>query len=161
MNDKNSYAKIIGKLGFEDKDQLEYINELAKNPRVSVGLLIDSLHIIPDTFTVVEWSGQPTEHRAWIIRALKYLTGGLEFCSPTKYVFDTTDLEKDREQFLGLKYGDCLTFMGYWMSHDRTYIAPVDVQESIIAQWKDWYVKYGENYEYKPLQNPTFDDWMY
>jgi hypothetical protein len=156
-NDTISFARIISGLGRERTDLLPIMKKLAINPRISTGLLIDSLHVISNPSNSGEEDPEAM-HVQIIIGALAYLTGGMEFCSTSKHEFDTTDTEKSREHFLRYKYGDCLTFFAVWPSRGRLYIAPIDAQESIIKKWRDWYSTKGKDFKYIPLPDSSYWD---
>ena len=89
------------------------------------------------------------------------MTGGIDFCAQSKHIFGNSEAEKNRKYWLTFHHNECLTFFGYWMSRDRIYIAPSDAQENIISQWQHWYATYGAKFEYKTLQNPPPEKWLW
>jgi len=92
---------------------------------------------------------------------LRYITGGLDFCSQTRHDFGNSEEEKNRKYWLTFAHKNCLTFFALWPSRDRTYVAPEDVQRNIIDQWRHWYSSFGTAYDYKPLQNPLPEKWLW
>ena len=161
QDDPVTPARLVARLGSNGNDDVADIKQLARTPRDSAGLLIGALHTIPDSETSAKADSPSMEHVLELIRALRYITGGTDFCAQTKHVFGSSEEEKNRKYWLTLHHKTCLSFFGYWMSRGRTYIAPVDAQRNIIAQWKIWYAKNGETFPYKPLHDPAPEDWLW
>jgi hypothetical protein len=151
----------ITRLGSHGNDDVADVRLLSETPKASVEALIAALHTIPDSEAFAKADSPQMEHVLWLIRALRYVTGGLDFCAETKHAFGSSEEEKNRQYWLTFHHKECLAFFGYWMSRDRTYIAPEDVQKDIIDQWRHWYAKFGATYEYKPLQNPPPERWLW
>jgi hypothetical protein len=154
-------ARLVARLGSKGNDDVADIKQLAGNPRESAGLLIDGIHTIPDSEQYAKADNSSMEHVLELIRALRYITGGKDLCAQTQHVFGSSEEEKNRKYWLNFRHKTCLSFFGYWMSRDRTYIAPLDAQKNIIAQWKNWYAKYGVAFSYKPLHDPAPQDWLW
>ena len=113
------------------------------------------LKVIPTTrITLGEESD--SERVIWAIRGLRLITGGLRQSSRTNYIFDKEELtrfsvlqkEKDSNEFL---------FFNELMSAPYIYVAPTDVQESIIRRWHKWFKDNSSNYPYKLAKND--EDW--
>jgi hypothetical protein len=151
----------VARLGAPGNDDAADVKQLAENPEASAKVLIAALHTIPDSEEFAKADKPSMEHVLWLIRALRYLTGGLDFCAQSKHIFGNSEEEENRQYWLTFHHKDCLTFFGYWMSRDRTYIAPEDTQKRIIDQWRHWYAKFGATYEYKPLRNPPPEKWLW
>jgi hypothetical protein len=151
----------VARLGAHGNDDVADIKELAMDPRSSAGLLIVGLHTVPDSKKTDNADRPSVEHVLWLIRGLRYVTGGIDFCASSKHVFGNSEEEKNRKYWLTFHHKECLTFWGYWMSRDRTYIAPADAQENIISQWHHWYATYGAEFAYKPLENPPPEKWLW
>jgi len=151
----------VARLGTPANDNVADVRQLASNPGVSAGLLIADLHSIPDSEEFAKADKLPMEHVLWLIRALRYLTGGMDFCAPSKHVFGNSEEEQNRKYWLTFAHKECLTFFAFWPSRGRWYIAPVDAQKNIIAQWRHWYATSGGKFEYKPLQNPPPEKWLW
>ncbi|MGH9344142.1 MAG: hypothetical protein ACRD19_10310 [Terriglobia bacterium] len=151
----------VARLGMPGNDNVADVKELASNPRVSSGILIRDLHPIPDSEEFAKADKPPMEHVLWLIRALRYITGGMDFCAPSKHVFGKSEEEQNRKYWLTFAHHQCLTFFSLWPSRGRWYIAPEDTQKSIIAQWRHWYATSGAKFEYKPLQNPPPEKWLW
>lgn len=161
QHDPVASARLVARLGSNGNDDVADIKQLAIDPRDSTGLLIDALHTIPDSEGSAKADSPSMEHVLELIRALRYITGGTDFCSQTQHVFGSSEEEKNRKYWLTFRHKTCLSFFGYWMSRGRTYVAPVDAQRNIIAQWKNWYAKYGETFPYKPLHDPAPEEWLW
>jgi hypothetical protein len=153
--------RIVARLGTHGNDDATDVRELAKTPESSAKMLTAALHTIPDSEEFAKADKSSMEHVLWLIRGLRYVTGGLDFCAQSKHIFGDSEEEKNRQYWLTFHHKDCLTFFGYWMSRDRSYIAPEDAQKNIIDQWQHWYATFGATYEYKPLQNPPPESWLW
>ena len=151
----------IARLGTPANDDVADVKQLASSPRVSTGLLISDLHPIPDSEKFAKADKPPMEHVLWLIRALRYVTGGKDFCAPSKHVFATSREEQNRKYWLAFAHQECLTFFASWPSRGRWYIAPEDTQKRIIEQWRHWYATSGAEFDYKPLQNPPPEKWLW
>jgi hypothetical protein len=156
-----SLEQRVARLGSKGNSDIQDVQELSANPAASSRLLIAGLHVIPDSAKNARADAPTTEHVLWMIRGLRYVTGGLDFCAESKHVFGTSEEEKNRQYWLTFHHKECLTFFGYWMSRDRIYVAPPDAQRSIISQWQHWYATTGKTFEYKPLQNPPPEKWLW
>jgi hypothetical protein len=138
---------------------------LSEHPRDAVDRLIRELHVIDPTPPAVlppETSSEPANlsalHVVWCIRALRYLTGGVEFRGSTAHVFGPD--EDKREYFLNLKGKDGeLPFFHTWMSTGTVFLAPPDAQRQIIDKWRSWYSEHGAAHKYVPLSR--LDDWYF
>lgn len=154
-------TRLVARLGLSGNDDVSDIKQLANSPRESAGLLIGALHTIPDSEESAKADKPSMEHVLELIRALRYVTGGVDFCSQTQHVFGSSEEEKNRKYWLTFRHKECLSFFAYWMSRGRTYVAPVDAQKNIIDQWEDWYTKFGSTFMYKPLHEPAPEDWLW
>ena len=151
----------VARLGSAGNANVQDVRELAASPAASAKLLVAGLHSIPDSEKAAKAGSPSMEQVLWRIRALRYLTGGLDFCAQSDHVFGASEEEKNRQYWLKLRHKDCLAFFGYWMSRDRIYVAPLDAQKSIIGQWKQWYASSGKTFKYKPLQDPPPEAWIW
>jgi hypothetical protein len=151
----------VARLGAHGNDDAGDVKQLAEDPGASAKLLIAGLHTVPDSEGSAKAAKPSIEHVLWLIRGLRYITGGLDFCAQSEHAFGNSEEEKNRQYWLTFHHKQCLTFFGYWMSRDRTYIAPEDVQKNIIDQWKHWYATSGASYDYKPLRNPPPEKWLW
>jgi hypothetical protein len=143
----------------EDVRDVQELAVLRKKPSEAAACLIHQLRVVDVTvLRPDERSRRPEDFRTiWSIRALRYLTGGKDFCAPTAH-FD--ELDKDRQQFLTIRCGPGpdVSFFGVWMSRDVIYVAPEDAQEKIIQQWLNWYETEGIRYSYPPTRDV---DWYF
>lgn len=151
----------VARLGAPANDNVADVKVLAENPRANAGLLVAALHTIPDSEAFARADDPTMEHALWIIRALRYLTGGKNFRARTHHQFGKSEEEQNRKYWLMFDGRPDLAFFAYWMSRNRWYIAPRDAQSEIIAQWRRWYAAAGKQFDYKPLQNPSFEDWIW
>ena len=151
-------AKVVHELGRDDND-LERIKYLAMQPAESAGLLVQELHpvtgvrILGDEHYLPKW--RRTEPVIWCLRALRALTGDLDFRAKRSYVFGDTEVERNREYFTGgeqFPKDGTVHFFGVWMSRDSLYIAPPDAQLKIIQMWKSWFQTKGKTFVYPPFK---------
>jgi hypothetical protein len=155
--------KIIHDLGVSQNfaQIMKDIHAIAASPRKSAKLLIEELHVIPDDAEAEKQESSTMAHVIWTFDALRYITGGKEFCSPSKHKFLATDEEINRAYWLKFAYGKCLTFFAIWPSRGRIYVAPRDSQARIIDMWRHWYKFDTKNYSFRPLVNPQPQDWLW
>jgi hypothetical protein len=141
--------------------EMEDIRELARTPALSARLLIADLHTIPDSQEAAREDGPRTEHTMAEIRALRYLTGGMDFRASSKHRFGKSDEEVNRKYWLTFDHPDSLSFFALWPSHGRWYVAPRGAQLNIIAQWKSWYASNGPTFDYHPLKDAPPEKWIW
>jgi hypothetical protein len=158
--DKQSIAKAVDDLG-KAENNVALVKLMAADPSKAVGLLVSQLRTVPGVKLTNGQHQEEIDHIFWTTRALKFLTGGKDFCVPTAHKFAKTEEEQDREYWLRFHNHNCLRFFSLWPSRGTVYIAPRDVQEKIIAQWKEWYRVNGKSYHYKPLVDPRPEDWLW
>lgn len=151
----------VKQLGLPGNDVFADVRELARTPAAAARILILQLQVLPHPQDTIVGQGSPqVEHALWSIRALRYITGGLDFCAPTKWKPGRSYEERTRHYWLHFNSKSCVTVFGVWPSRDLTYIAPVDAQRKIIAAWQQWYAREDESYHYKPLVNPESWQWI-
>jgi hypothetical protein len=143
------------------QDDLKIVETLAKTPTISTELLIGELHPIPEARILNGQKEPEAEHVLWCIRALRYITGGKDFCARTGHKFGSSDEEQNRKYWIYFRHETCASFFAMWPSRASEYIAPEDAQVSIIQQWKDWLAKEGASFDYKPMRNPKPEDWLW
>jgi hypothetical protein len=153
----NAEVKTLGRGG----DDFKIVEHLSTRPQQSVQLLIDELHTVEGGRILAADNKPEPEHILWCIRALRYLTGGMDFCGKTGYHFGTSDLEKNREYWLHFKSKSCVPFFAMWPSRGSEYIAPPDAQREIIRQWKGWLASEGKAFHYTPLKDPKPEAWLW
>jgi hypothetical protein len=141
--------------------EIEEIHELAKTPEKSVSLLIDELHVVPEGRLLAGQYQFAVQHVLWCIRALRFITGGKDFCAQTSHAFGGGESERRRKYFLEFSHGSCIAFFSIWPSKMSTYIAPSDAQEKIIQQWKEWFNSEGSKLMFKPLSDPKPEQWLW
>ena len=142
---KAAIAKLGANTGSFDQFEILY-----KNPRRSTELLIASLH------SVRRGQYQSGRHPqvVWMIRALRSLTG-LNFRAQTQ-----AELTDDEAHFLDHNAStNDVNFFGTWMSRDRTWVAPLDAQTTIIRKWREWFEKKGNTFTY--VNDRNFDNWYF
>lgn len=152
---RGQVEKIVISLGRKDSssDNLDSLKCLMTDPANAAQLLIKQLHVVSEKTITPENQSQHEEamHVVWSLRALRYITGGLDFEGATSYSKSTLGLP--RWHLLTIRNQRKLTFFGTRMSHDTVYIAPQDVQSSVIQQWQRWYIANGRNFKYKPADS--------
>ena len=154
-------ASILKALG-EGTSEIVQIQALAKSPDESIPLLINELHVVPSRSLLNGQHPFKVEHVLWCVRALRFMTGGRDFCAPTSHVFGSSEVEQNRKYWLEFRYrASCLTFFAIWPSRISTYIAPVDAQRRIIQQWREWYRNEGRKTSYTPFKDPKPEDWLW
>ena len=160
LADDQSLQKAADDLG-RSEQSIPLVKSLAADPSKAAGLLVSQLRTVQAEKLLNGQRRPDVEHVLWTIRALRFLTGGKDFCAPTVHKFAKTEEERDREYWLRFHKHSCLTFFAIWPSRGTEYVAPVDVQKKIIAQWKEWYRINGSKYRYKPLIDPKPEDWLW
>lgn len=159
-------AAVIQDLG-KDQSDLERIKFLGQQPAEAARLLVQELHpvtavrILGNEHDLPQW--RDAEHVVWCLRALRSLTGGLEFRGKTTHRFGDSEIEENQEWFTGgerFKKDRSVKFFGVWMSRDSLYIAPRDAQEQIIRRWTLWYETEGVSFSYPPFKNDP-DIWYF
>lgn len=150
---------IVKELG-RSENSIDKVKELSQHSEQAIPLLIEELRPLKEARILSEENKPEAEHVLWCIRALRFLTGGVDFCATTTHRFAENDIEKNRKYWLQFRHGKCLTFFALWPSRVSTYIAPLDVQEKIIGKWKAWY-KGEAKPPYKPLKDPKPEEWLW
>jgi hypothetical protein len=159
--DQASVSEEVKRLGIGKNDNFQTVISLSTTPELSARLLVEQLHTVKDA-RLLNSDGKPeTEHVLWSIRALRYITGGLDFCGKTSHHFGTSELEKNRKYWLFFKNKSCVPFFAMWPSRGSEYIAPLDAQEEIISQWREWAAREGKTFHYVPLLEPKPEDWLW
>lgn len=153
--------KLVTRLGIPGNNDMEDVKRLSRTPYASAGELISQLHTIKDPDkTIVGYGSIRFNHLIWAIAALRYITGGMDFCASTKWKLASQNNESYRSYWLHFSDKNCVTFFSVWPSRDQYYVAPIDAQKQIIKAWKHWYIKKGKTFNYKPLVNPMPSQWL-
>jgi hypothetical protein len=141
---------IISDLDHKEADFTAQVNILFKTPQESVQLLINELRIIPITGFAAKEKGkhQSAYHVIQCIRALRSITGGLDFHALTNYRFEKNESIRKSQLFAGSRDSRTLPFFTFWKSQDYFFIAPADVQNDVIIQWRNWFNEKGSTYNY-------------
>jgi len=101
---------------------------------------------------------QKRERVIWAIRGLRLLTSGTRFSSKTNYVF--TEQELTRYSVLAQNDGSNeFLFFNELMSAPYIYLAPLDVQESIIERWKTFFINLPPDYRFTLATKD--EEWYY
>jgi hypothetical protein len=159
--DKARVSAEVKKLGRGRTDDFEVVERLSTTPELSARLLVEQLHTVADARLLAAENKPETEHVLWSIRALRYITGGLDFCGKTSHHFGTPELEKNRKYWMYFKNKSCVPFFAMWPSRGNEYISPLDAQEEIIQQWREWLAREGKTFHYVPLKEPKPEDWLW
>jgi hypothetical protein len=158
--ESTSVSGEIRQLG-RGNDDRQIVGTLAKAPRLAVQLLIDELRPVNETRILASEKRPEAEHVLWSIRALRYLTGGKDFCGQTRHEFDKSEFERNRKYWLYSRHRTCVSFFAMWPSRGTEYVAPQDAQNEIILKWRDWFKDQGASFDYKPLLNPKPEEWLW
>jgi hypothetical protein len=158
--DLSVVSKEVQNLG-RGPDNLKTVETLAKTPQLSTKLLIGELHTIRESRILNGEERPDAEHVLWCLRALRYVTGGKDFCAKTSHKFGNSEEERNRKYWIFFRHKTCASFFAMWPSRSSEYIAPEDAQTSIISKWKEWFAKEGAEFDYKPMQNPKPEDWLW
>jgi hypothetical protein len=150
----------VRRLGLPGNDDFADVKRLARTPAASAELLVSQLSVLDHPERTLVGDGSPrVEHVLWSFLALRYITGGMDFCAPTRWKFGTSYEEGVRDYWLHFYDKSCVVFFSDWPSHGRTYIAPFDAQQAIISAWRRWYGHHREDSDYHPLVNPPAHQW--
>ena len=158
--DASAISEEVKSLG-RGKNDFRVVQELAQEPELATKSLIDELHPIQETRILNGENDIEAEHILWCLRALRYVTGGKDFCAKTSYKFGGSEEGKNREYWIYFKNKKCATFFAMWPARGTEYIAPQDAQAAIIQQWKNWFAREGAEFHYQPMENPSPEDWLW
>lgn len=151
---------VVTGLGVRQEEGLrETVERLAADAPIAARYLVEELQVV-DTSVVrpSDWDRQrDAMHVIWCLRALRYITNCKQFLAPTTYQF--SESERTQEEFLTKHGRERLPFFATWMSRDKTYLAPRDVQEAIILSWQRWYSEEGTTFNYQACGD--VDDWYF
>lgn len=156
-----SLRGAVRQLGLPGNDNFAGVNGLAKTPRASANLLVQQLHTVRNpASTTVSDNDTYVNHVLWVIRALRYITGGMDFCAPTNHKFAKSGQGAYRNYWLHFANKNCVTYFAVWPSRGQFFIAPVDAQQKIIEAWRQWYAEDSKDFDYKPLLDPQSWQWL-
>jgi hypothetical protein len=167
--------QLVKQLGTDSFDDFKAIYCLAKTPYKSIGLLINELRPIKETY-IWGYEENPVKnhpeamHVMMCICGLRFITGGMDFQATSSYRFKKS--EEERCYFLhnyenepksseGIFKDPNLKFFAVWMSRGTRFIAPQDAQSKIIKKWREWYAEISPNTKFQPLQNPEAFQWLF
>jgi hypothetical protein len=159
-------ATTISQLGLRENFDYHFEFEILMSaPSEAAGLLVDELRVIepvPEFVSPLQVvdseANRAALHVVWCLRALRYITGGLDFRAPTTHQFGSE--ERFREQWLRKgSFDSTVSFFGTRMSTDTVYIAPTDAQEQIIQKWRTWCKEDGANYQFRAAKE--LEDWYF
>lgn len=150
----------IRRLGFPGNDDFADVKRLVRTPAASAELLVSQLSVLDHPERTLVGDGSPqVEHVLWSFLALRYITGGMDFCAPTKWKFGTSYEEGTRDYWLHFYSKSCMIFFSDWPSRGHTYIAPFDAQRAIISAWRRWSAHHRQDSACHPLVNPPAYQW--
>lgn len=156
--------QTISQLGSHTRDLNGDLRTLAYDVHSSVEFLVSELHTIPRKVYYEQAKTAQSRHVIACLRALRYLTG-LTYSATTN-----SKLSDDDRQFLDFdkQMHDAnpshqLHFFGVWMSRNADFVAPLDVQRSIIRKWQAWLKGPGRDFSRAPISSPeeTMDNWYW
>jgi hypothetical protein len=158
--EENAEIRHLIQGSWHEPDYRASFKVFRSHPVVAACYLINELRIVPETW--IRGGDQKkhpkTMHVIWSLRALRYITQGLDFKGRTNYRFSNSRLEEVRKYFLRPQKNEVPFFAGS-MAADSVYIAPPDAQADIIKKWIDWYAKEGATFNYSPAEQ--VDDWYF
>ena len=158
---EGSVAESVQRLGVHGNDDFADVKRLAETPATSMRLLVEALHPIPEMSISASQNIPSAEHGLWMIRALRYLTGGKDFYAITKHKFGGLQEEQYRKYWLYFGHQNGVSFFAMWPSRGIEYIAPEDAQREIISKWRNWFTTNGSSFHYEPLHNPKPSQWLW
>ena len=144
--------------------------KLTKKPEKALCSLVKQLNTT-SAKEIHTWEGESkmdASSQVWRIRALRFLTCGQDFSSFTQY---RPDKARDPEDYWSHLAGGALRnkkpgdqvevlFFHTRMAWAIDYIAPVDAQEDIIRQWREWQAANGTNAGCTP-RIKAWDEWWF
>jgi hypothetical protein len=157
--------KHLGRPSSPDAQQFEKlvttITRLAEFPQTSVPLLIQELRPLNIAKLDVE-TNAPKEnaealHVMWSLRALYFITG-TNFFARTSYKFSESEIDDRRSSLLSRQKNRFCFFME-WMSRGTVYLAPIDVQQQIITEWKHWLRDSSKTWHFQ--KTAELNDWYF
>ena len=132
------------------------MSEMLKEPVGATCWLIRDLGVLKrEKLTATQaLSSKPV----WALRGLRFLTNCTEFRGSLtrKLHIDPQDI---RWQLLLQNGVERVPFFRTWMARDVVVVAPVVVQQQIIAAWQDWYVSKASTFSYQPCSST--DAWYF
>jgi hypothetical protein len=148
-DDESDLRHELHYLGQSDSGFRETFPMFSRDPGLSIKLLLDDLDVCSDAprEKIQRYSDAVKQnHVIWCIRALQYLTGDM-FYGTTNHKFSSRETKREAELKKGApegKYSFCV-----W--DDGDFVAPKDVQEQVIHDWKN---KYGGELTAKKISLP-------
>jgi hypothetical protein len=156
----------------EKSARLDEIQKLfLRRPREAACSLVAELKVVRGRiifpFREEEARFASAMHMIEVIRALRLITGCLDFRAETKDSFKRAkygpDPDSERESDERRRYflregGPGVGFFANWMSRGINYIAAPDAQRAIIRKWNDWLAT-SEGFRFSECEN--FDDWFF
>ncbi|MHB8755338.1 MAG: hypothetical protein ACYC92_10345 [Candidatus Acidiferrales bacterium] len=141
-------------------DDFADVRRLAQTPAASAKLLVRQLHVLRHPERTLVGNASPyVEHLIFSFLALRYITGGMDFCAPTKWKPGKTYEEGIRSYWLHFYSKSCVIFFNDWPSRGRYYFAPLDAQRIIVRAWRDWCADHRKDSDYHPLVKPPAYRW--
>lgn len=145
------YIGVVCQVG----DPEALFRSLAQKPQKAICALVKQLNSTREQEVAPQdWERKiQAKTQVWRIRALRFLTCGLDFTATIPYRPNTKKDPEDYWYWVGgegtwkMKPGAPVeaSFFHTWMSRDIDFIAPVEAQKDIIRQWREWLVTNGTN----------------
>lgn len=116
----------LGRGGGSELDDNTLIAALHRDPRRAARLLARELDVVdPD-----RWPEDRGWHMLWCVR-------GLESLADREFKFKTAEpLSAEQREFLHAD--EPMNYYAAWMSHNKFYVAPRDVQDRVVTAWQRW-----------------------
>lgn len=130
--------------------------EMLKNPQGAACWLVHKLKEIRREKLTAEQA--ESSETVWSLRGLRYLTNCTDFQG--RLVHKQSIKPQDVRWQLLLQNGvEKIPFFRTWMSRESIVIAPIEVQQQIIAAWRNWYLSEASSFSYQ--QCSSMDGWYF
>lgn len=168
---KESVFHVVNYFGLlmEHGDANLLLPIIAKTPDLFIPELIRQLETTDEKMVTPSEKNVKLEaqNNIWRIRALRYLTCGLDFSATTTYRPTKEDVQGDYRYWVAGSRASSepdappaeVWYFHTWMSRDIAYIAPRDAQEEIVRKWKHWLPTNGTITGCTPVMD--YNEWYF
>lgn len=116
----NAKMRALVQSSWHEPDHRASFAVFRDEPAIAACYLVNELQVVPEKW--IRGGDQDkhpkTMHVIWSLRALRYITGGINFKGKTKYRFnESSEIEANRKQFLRPENNE-VPFFAVWMSRD-------------------------------------------
>lgn len=132
------------------------LSEMLKKPQeASCWLIRDLKEVRRDRLSAAQ---AVSSKEIWALRGLRFLTNCTDFRGALMYK-QSIDPQDVRWQLLLQNGVEKIPFFRTWMTRDIVLVAPVEVQNQIIAAWQNWYSSVASTFSYQ--QCGSLDGWYF